>query len=202
MESVSVAGNHQGGGHMRNFVRIMVVAAAALLAGCLQPQADKVQTQKVIEQMANNTLEQLYYAYPDTRNKVRASAGYAVFDSTNANLLLIGGGSGYGLCVNNGKGSKTYMNMAQFGIGPGLGVKDYRLVFVFKSQEVLTNFMEQGWEFGSQADATAKTIDKGGALSGQVSFQRDVEVYSLTSSGVTLQAMVAGTRYWPNADLN
>jgi len=188
--------------NMRSFVRIMILAAAALLAGCLQPKADKAQTQKIIEQMASNTLEQLYYAYPDTRNKVRAGAGYAVFDSTNANLLLIGGGTGYGLCVNNENGSKTYMHMAQFGIGPGLGVKDYHLVFIFKGREVLANFMEKGWEFGGQADAAAKSTDKGDAFGGQISFQRDVEVYSLTSAGVTLQAMIAGTRYWPDADLN
>ncbi|NLC70986.1 MAG: hypothetical protein GX751_06490 [Desulfuromonadaceae bacterium] len=188
---------------MRIFVKTIVFfAITGLLAGCLQPKADKFQTQRLIDEMANETLAKLYHAHPETRNKVRLAAGYAVFDSTNANLLFIGGGSGYGLCVNNGNGSKVYMNMAQVGIGPGLGIKDYRLVFIFKSQEVLTRFMDQGWEFGGQADAAAKSPDKGGAIGGQVSFQRDVEIYSLTSAGATLQAMVAGTRYWRSSDLN
>ncbi|NLV23992.1 MAG: hypothetical protein GXY54_04320 [Deltaproteobacteria bacterium] len=188
---------------MRSFVRtLVVVAITILLAGCLQPRADKAQAQRIIDEMANETLTRLHHANPETRNKVRLAPGYAVFDSTNANLLLVGGGTGYGLCVNNENGAKVYMNMAQVGVGPGLGVKDYRLVFIFKSRDVLTRFMDQGWEFGGQADAAAKSPDKGGALGGQVSFQRDVEIYSLTSAGVTLQAMVAGTKYWRSTKLN
>ena len=176
--------------------------AIVLLAGCLAPRADKAQARRVIDQMSDETLERLYRSYPETRNKVRAGAGYAVFNNTNANLLLIGGGTGYGLCFNNADGARTYMKMAQVGLGPGLGIKDYRLIFIFRSREVLERFMTNGWEFGGQADAAAKSLDKGGDLGTQVTFQREVEVYSLTKAGVALQAMLAGTKYWKNADLN
>lgn len=49
------------------------------------------------------------------------------------------------------------------GIGPGIDIKDFRSVFVFRSKEVLNDFIESGWKFGGKADAAAKSGDKGAA---------------------------------------
>jgi lipid-binding SYLF domain-containing protein len=38
-----------------------------------------------------------------------------------------------------------------------MGVKDFRVVFIFKNKRVLKDFIEKGWEFGGQADAAAKS---------------------------------------------
>ena len=94
------------------------------------------------------------------------------------------------------------MKMALGGIGLGLGAKDYRQVLIFKSKKMLRKFIDSGWEFGGHADATAKAGDSGGEVSGAGAIGSDIEVYSMTESGLALQATIAGTKYWEDGDLN
>ena len=92
--------------------------------------------------------------------------------------------------------------MALGGIGPGLGVKDYRQVLIFNSKDALYKFLYSGWEFGSHADVAAKAGQSGGEISGQGALGAAIEAYSMTESGLAIQATIAGTKYWRNADLN
>ena len=84
----------------------------------------------------------------------------------------------------------------------GMGVKDVRAVFIFRNKGVMTDFVEKGWEFGGQADAAAKTGDKGAAVGGEAYADTDIIIYQLTEAGVALQATIAGTKYWKDEDLN
>ncbi len=53
------------------------------------------------------------------------------------------------------------MNMAEAGVGIGLGLKDFREVIVLNSRGKLNNFITSGWNVGTeQASAEAK-YDKG-----------------------------------------
>ena len=118
------------------------------------------------------------------------------------NIILVSAGGGYGVVVDNSTGNRTYMKMALGGIGLGLGAKDYRQVLIFKSKETLNKFIESGWEFGGHADAAAKAGESGGELSGAAAIGSDIEAYSMTESGLALQATIAGTKYWKDKDLN
>ena len=87
-------------------------------------------------------------------------------------------------------------------VGLGLGVKDFRVVFVFSDLGRLREFVEKGWDFSGQADAAAKSDDKGAAVSGAVTVMPGVEVYQLTKNGVALQVTLQGTKYWKVKVLN
>jgi lipid-binding SYLF domain-containing protein len=181
----------------------LALALALLLAGCAAPKGESVQAKRnYVQQMKNETLNKLYKEAPEARQKVANAPGYAVFSSINTNLFVLSSSSGYGVCVDKAGGRNTYMKMMQVGVGPGLGVKDYRAVFIFRNREVLKQFVEKGWEFGGHADAAAKSGEKGGAVGGQASFETDMEIYTLTEAGVALQATLAGTKYWLDKELN
>ena len=91
--------------------------------------------------------------------------------------------------------------MGEAGIGLGLGLKDFRAVFIFNKRSVMEQFVNKGWEFGGQADAAAKASEKGHAVGGQAVIE-DITIYQLTESGLALQATVQGTKYWKDDDLN
>ena len=93
------------------------------------------------------------------------------------------------------------MKMGEVGIGLGLGVKDFRAVFVFHDAKTLERFVEHGWAFGGQADAAAKAGDKGAAVAGEAVID-NITIYQLTESGLALQATVKGTKYWKDDSLN
>ena len=124
------------------------------------------------------------------------SIGYAVFSNTGINLLLLSTGNGYGVAHDNATGKETYMRMFTAGVGIGLGVKDFRGIFIFSTQEAFDTFVEQGWQAGAQADAAAKVGEKGGAADSAIDVAPGVELYQLTKNGLALQATIQGTKYW------
>ena len=185
------------------FCFLGVTTILTLLSGC-GPSArlPVAQRQQLVHKMESETLERLYREQPSTKKKIKKAAGYGVFANANVNIIFISAGSGYGVVVDNSTGQRTYMKMALGGIGLGLGAKDYRQVLIFKSKETLNKFIESGWEFGGHADAAAKAGESGGELSGEGAIGSDIEAYSMTESGLALQATVAGTKYWKDKKLN
>ena len=94
------------------------------------------------------------------------------------------------------------MKMISAGAGIGLGVKDYRVIFIFENDKALGQFLDSGWSGSAQTDAAAKAGSKGGAYSGAVEVAPGVWVYQITKNGLALQLTLQGTKYYKNDDLN
>ena len=47
------------------------------------------------------------------------------------------------------------------GGGLGMGMRDFRIVFLFRNQAALDRFVEAGWEFSLTSAAGAQTSDRG-----------------------------------------
>lgn len=154
-----------------------------------------------IQSMREEVLAELYAIKPDTRAQLNNSAGFAVFSNANINLIFASFGGGIGVIHDNNSGADTYMRMGEIGVGIGAGVKDFRAVFVFHDADTLERFLDVGIAVGGQADAAAKAGDLGIAVGGEAVID-NISVYQLTQSGLALQAMVKGTYYWKDADLN
>ena len=151
---------------------------------------------------SQETLGMLYKAYPSSKNHIKQAYGYATFSDIGVNLIFLSAEGGHGVAVNNKTGKKTYMKMASGGVGLGLGIKDFRAIFVFDTKEVMDSFVNSGWEANAQADAAAKSDKKGGAFEGAVTVQSGIKLYKLTKNGLALQATIQGTKYWKDDDLN
>lgn len=181
---------------------LAVLGIMFALAGCASMGSGTVaEKRQAIADMQDNALARLYREKPDTRSQLRDAAGYAVFSNANINVIFVSAGTGYGMVNNNLTGQKTYMNMAEGGIGLGLGAKDYRLVMVFHSEQAMNYFINNGWTAGGNADATARASNKGGSVEGE-GYLGNVTVYTMTESGLALQATVKGTKFWKDKQLN
>lgn len=183
-------------------VNIIVFLLASMLGGCATTGATTPnEKRQAILKMKQEVLSDLYRIQPAARSKVAKAPGYAVFSNANINLVLASFSGGQGVVKDNGTGRHTYMNMGEAGIGFGLGVKDFRAVFVFHDRDTMKNFIESGWEFGAHADAAAKAGNKGGAVGGEILLD-GVTIYQMTESGLALQATLKGTKYWKDSALN
>ena len=182
---------------------ILSLSIIVLIAGC-GPRGNMTIAEKrqVVMDMEKETLARLYREAPETKDKIRKAVGYGTFSNANVNLILISAGGGYGSVVDTSTGKRTYMKMALGGVGLGLGAKDYRVVMIFKDKVTLNKFLESGWDFGAHADAAAKAGETGGELSGEGDIISGIEVFSMTETGLALQATVAGTKYWKDNKLN
>jgi len=185
------------------FCFLLIIVLLLPFSGCgPSSKLSLVERKQIVGNMETETLERLYKESPSTKEKIKNAAGYGVFSNANVNLIFASAGGGYGVVVDNSTGKRTYMKMALGGVGIGMGAKDYRQVFVFKTSDVLGKFVDSGWEVGGHADAAAKAGETGGELSGEGAVGSDIEVYSMTETGLALQATVAGTKYWKDDSLN
>jgi len=174
-----------------------------LLAGSVAMAKDSPdQKREKTRKMADQTLKDLYKLQPTAEGAIQKSAGYAVFNNMGTNLLLLSTARGAGIAVNSQTKKETFMKMVSGGAGLGIGVKDYRAIFVFENEKAFSEFLNSGWSGSAQADAAAKAGEKGGAYSGAVEVAPEVWVYQITKNGLALQATLQGTKYYKDDDLN
>jgi lipid-binding SYLF domain-containing protein len=176
---------------------VVLVAGVFASAGD-SPNQKRDKTRK----MAAQTLKDLYKMEPAAQEAIQKSAGYAVFNNMGTNLLLLSTARGSGIAVNSKSKQETFMKMISAGAGLGLGVKDYRVIFVFENDKALSQFLDSGWSGSAQTDAAAKAGQKGAAYSGAVEVAPGVWVYQITKNGLALQLTLQGTKYYKNDDLN
>jgi len=179
-----------------------ILGVTLLTAGFASAKDTPDQQRDKIRKMAASTLTDLYKLQPASQAAVQKSAGYAVFNNMGTNLLLLSTARGAGVAVNSKTKQDTFMKMISAGAGLGIGVKDYRVVFLFENEQALAKFLDSGWAGETQADAAAKTSKSGAAYSGATMVSQGVWVYQITKKGLALQLTLQGTKYSKNDDLN
>ena len=181
---------------------LCIVGAILFLAACGPKGGNPNEKRQAVRDMAQDTLVKLRAIEPQAKADMNSAVGYAAFTNTGINLLLVSTGNGWGIAHDNETGKETYMKMFSAGVGVGLGVKDFRGVFIFTTREAFDTFVEHGWQAGAQADAAAKAGEKGGAAAGAFDVAPGVKLYQITESGLALQATIQGTKYWKDDELN
>ena len=190
---------------------LVVTVAGAMLMGSLfsaapvwaaKKESTKAQKQAEVRKTVNDTLSRLYKLQPSSKEAIQKAAGYAVFSNFGMKIFFAGGGSGKGIAVNNATKKETFMKMLELQAGLGIGVKKFRLVWVFQTEEALNTFVSSGWELGSQATASAQYDAKGAGLAGAVAIAKDVWLYQLIDDGLALELTAKGTKYYKDDDLN
>jgi len=186
--------------NMRGIAALAV--SACLMVPAAAGAATKAEEQADIRKMEQETLARLYKAVPSAKGAVEKAAGHAVFSNFGMKIFVAGGGSGKGVAVDHASKKATFMKMAEIQAGLGIGVKKFRLVFVFDSKQALDAFVNSGWEFGGQASAAAKSGDKGASYQGAASVSPGVWLYQLTDTGLAAEITAKGTKYYKDNDLN
>lgn len=182
--------------------KLLIALGLMLLSAVTVAAESKAEKQAKARRKADETLQRLYKAKPSAQAAIKKAAGYAVFNSGGAKILIAGAGRGSGVAVHNGTHKVTYMKMREIQAGLGMGVKKFSTIFVFQNGDALEKFINSGWEFGGQTTAAAKSGDGGGALQGAVSVSPGVWMYQLTDKGLALELTGKGTKYFKDDDLN
>ena len=161
-----------------------------------------IQARHQVREMAQDALATLYEIQPGAQRAIANAAGYAVFSTFGIKLFFAGGTTGKGMVVNQRTSRQTFMQMAQVQGGLGFGVAKSRLIFVFASEQALRNFIDQGWEFGGQANLSAMAGGQGTMFTGAASVAPGVYLYQLTETGLPATLSVPGTKFFKDSDLN
>lgn len=182
-----------------------LIAAFGVLvftAACIGPGGSSAGDRRAaVLEMRSQTLADLYHMAPQARDEINRADGYAVFSNIGVNLILASFGSGYGVLQDNHSGDRIFMRMVSGGLGFGLGVKDFRGIFVFTNRGAMRQFVDYGWDASAQADAAVIAGDLGIAYAGAIDVAPGIKLYQITENGLALQATIQGTKYWRDNDL-
>ncbi|HVN79900.1 MAG TPA: hypothetical protein VMW38_12950 [Terriglobia bacterium] len=116
---------------LRMIVSLLVIVLLAAVGLSAKDTPD--QKREKSRKMAAQTLQDLYKLQPTAQAAIPKSAGYAVFNNMGTNLLLLSTARGAGIAIDSKTKQETFMKMISAGAGLGVGVKDYRVIFVFEN---------------------------------------------------------------------
>ena len=191
---------------MKNsFLRtLFLILVVMVISGCATlPLGDNAQEKRAaIQQMKLDALQDLYALHPQAKGRIRNAEGFAVFSNVSINFIYVSAGSGWGIAHDNKTNKEYFMKMISGGVGPGIGAKDFRGVFVFKSREAFVDFRDRGVIAGVVGDVVAKSGVKGGGAGAAVSIAPDIDFYQLTKNGLALQVTLQGSKYYMDDELN
>ena len=190
----------------RNLIIMMVMMGLCLgmLACSTTPKSksEKNTERDSVRTLTAQTLDQLYQKEPAAKGAVANAAGYAVFSDFGFKIMVMGGAGGKGMAVNNATKQETFMKMAEFQPGLGLGAEKYRLVLIFWNSAAFNEFVTSGWELGGNAMAAAKDNSRGGGAAGAVTFSHGVKMYQLSETGAIVGVSLTAAKYYKDDDLN
>lgn len=187
----------------RIFLALISVTLISL-SGCQTTQSDGkpltdnqvVEKREAILKMANTGLDSLIKQNPKVADEIKKSAGYAVFNASNVNIVLVVLSNGDGVLFQPGQ-KPFFMMERKAGEGLGAGFQNQYQVIIFKDQDAIKQFTAAK---GVGADVNANFSAGSGGK--QRSFNPNVTTYLVGESGYDLQANWGGSLYTPNDTLN
>ena len=179
---------------------LVCMLTATAFAATSQEKIDKERAE--IDNLSVKALHNLYGKVPSAENVINNCYAYATLSNTGMKLGLFGDAHGRGLAVNNTTGEKVYMRMKELGLGIGLGIKEYDLIFVIGTEQAWKTFISGDIKFASSADASASDGQAGGAVEGASIAANGIWVYQMTKKGLSLDASIKGTKIYADKKLN
>ncbi len=163
--------------------------------------AEVLQKRQATIQMAQTGLEALIKQNPAIQKEIAAAPGYAVFSTTNVNVLLIVVARGEGVLYDKRRKEPVFMQALKTGEGLGAGYQDQYQIAIFKTAAAIDQFLLSsidGQRGGIDIDANF-SAGSGGTIR---SFNPDITFYTVGLKGYDLQANYGGTLYLVDQQLN
>ncbi len=193
---------------MKEFMKTATWIVALLMmclttATAFAANPEKIQKERTeIEELSEKALQNLYAKVPSAERVIENCYAYATLSNTGMKLGIFGDAHGRGLAINNETGERLYMRLKEMGLGLGLGVKEYDLIFVIGTEEAWNSFISGDRKFASSAEAAARDGVTGDSIEGASIAAKGVWVYQMTKKGLTLDVSIKGTKIYPDKKLN
>ena len=186
---------------------LLVICAAVFSSGCQtsakNSEKDDLSSAEVLERrqqvldMSKIALDKLFAENPAAKAEIESAPGYAVFNISTTNALVLVEAHGKGVLVEKKDNKQTFMLTARAGTGPGLGYQRLYQIFIFKNEAALAQF-KVGDTAGGDVSASATL----GTAGKQYSLNPYITVYQISEKGFAVQANWGGTAYLVDPNLN
>lgn len=191
------------------FPVLCMVFSLVMLSGCQSTGADgkPLTAQEIVQKreatlaMSKVGLAALIKQNPAIRKDIETSPGYAVFNTTNVNVVLLVVARGEGVLFDKRRSEPIFMQAMKTGEGIGAGYQDQYQIILFKNTDAIDQFLLtsiDGQRGGMDVDANF-SAGSGGTIR---SFNPYITIYTVGLKGYDLQANYGGTLYLVDQQLN
>jgi hypothetical protein len=193
------------------FSRLITITCCGLflLAACQATGKDgkPLTPDQIIEKreatirMAKTGLDALIKQNPKVKEEIDKAAGYAVFDTTNVNVVLLVLARGEGVLYDKRRKGPVFMQDVKTGEGLGAGYQTQYQVIIFKNTTAIDQFLLasiDGQQGGIDVEANF-SAGSGGTIR---SFNPEITFYTVGLSGYDLQANYGGALFLVDQQLN
>ena len=190
---------------MTSLGAFVIVAMCIGVIGCASAPMSSSEVENQREEvldMARQTRVQFSERYPHLLATIDNAAGSAVFSNFGFKFLFMGSANGEGVAHNNISGKNTFMKMVELQPGFGFGAQQFKVLFVFETEQAFDQFVNSGWEFGSNLKATAGSDSQGVGAQYGVIVSPGVTMYQLDNTGVIVGVSLTGAKYYKDDALN
>mgnify|MGYP003576816660 CR=1 FL=1 len=187
---------------MKTMLSAVLLSLAVGCASDPKTDSEAEQMRNEVRAMEKETLQRLYKLQPEAQQTVESGYAHATFSNFGMKIFVFGSGSGEGVAVSKDPRKETFMRMVELQTGLGIGVKKFRHIWVFMNADAYNKFVTEGWTFGGQATAEAKSGETGGGMAGAVSVAPGVYLFQIVDTGLALDLTVKGTKYYKDEKLN
>lgn len=189
--------------------RLLAFFCALILVGCQSTGGGgkPLTAQEILQKrqatlaMSKTGLAALMKQNPALKKEIEAAPGYAVFNTTNVNVVLLVLARGEGVLFDKRRPEPIFMEAMKTGEGVGAGYQEQYQVIIFKNTDAIDQFLLtsiDGQRGGMDVDANF-SAGSGGTVR---SFNPYISIYTVGLSGYDLQANYGGTLYLVDKQLN
>lgn len=166
-----------------------VIAIVCMVAGC-ETVPDTAAERTDLQAQASSALGRAQAVDPTIVPHIQGATAVAVFPKIDKGGAGLGGAYGRGILFEKGV-AIGYCDISQGTIGAQLGGQEYTEILVFNTQDSVSTFKAEKFEFNSQATAVA--LRKGAGTN--VEYKNGVAVFTLDEAGLMGEASVGGQKF-------
>lgn len=163
--------------------KVLFLLALILSTTFLQARVNNMFAEQIAENKKyNKTIKEFMAQSYKMKNLVHKSYAHAVFPSIGKGGLVFGYASGEGRAYIRGGIWTGNVSITQYTIGAQVGGSVYSEIIFFRTRESFERFKK-----GEVEDSTQGSLVLFGGVSGNVNFDKDVEVYTISQGGFMLE---------------
>jgi hypothetical protein len=172
---------------------LVALLGALFLTACIGPSGRTVaEKRESAMEMRDRAMAALYDDHPHLKEKVEKAAGYAVFSNFSIHPGLLSFASGYGVLTNKATNHVTHQKWLRLTLGPGLAVKGLYALAIIDDAETVERVEKGPWLLGGQAELGFVFGDFGGSFEAGWAFNKHIEAYYTTHTGVAIELELIG----------
>lgn len=164
-------------------------------------QAEIMQKREATIQMAKTGLDALIKQAPKVKKEIDKAAGYAVFNTTNVNAVLLVVARGEGVLYDKRRKEPVFMQDVKTGEGLGAGYQTQYQIIIFKTTSAIDQFLMASID-GEQGGLDVEANFSAGSDGTIRSFNPSITFYTVGLSGYDLQANYGVALFLVDQQLN